>query len=179
MQQSVEVRSASTQFDSDMVVIVFGLPGSGKSYFAVRLAEKLGAEYINSDRLRKEMFEERTYSDKEKAAVYAGMKKKMHEVLHDSGKLVLDGTFFRKQTRDEFEQSIANRTVPFFIEMKATDKIARERLKRKRPFSEADYRVYQIIRSRWEPMEKPHLVLQSTNENIDDLLNKAMEYLQS
>ena len=38
-----------------MVVIVFGLPGSGKSYFASRLAGIISADYINSDRVRREI----------------------------------------------------------------------------------------------------------------------------
>ena len=53
-----------------MVIIVCGLPGSGKSYFAERLAKKIDADYVNSDRLRKELFPSRTYSDREKATVY-------------------------------------------------------------------------------------------------------------
>jgi predicted kinase len=53
-----------------MIVIVFGLPGSGKSFFASRLAKMINADYINSDMIRKEMFASSTYSEKEKAAVY-------------------------------------------------------------------------------------------------------------
>ena len=53
-----------------MIVIVFGLPGSGKSYFASRFAKVINAGYINSDMIRKEIFEKREYSDQEKKAVY-------------------------------------------------------------------------------------------------------------
>jgi len=35
-----------------MIIIVFGLPGSGKSYFASKLAERINARYINSDVIR-------------------------------------------------------------------------------------------------------------------------------
>lgn len=38
-----------------MVVIVLGLPDLGKSYFTERFARKLGSEYMNGDRLQKEM----------------------------------------------------------------------------------------------------------------------------
>jgi hypothetical protein len=30
----------------------------------------------------------------------------------------------------------------------------------------------------WEPIEEPHLLLQSTNDNIEDMLQKAANYLQ-
>lgn len=36
-----------------MIFIVFGLPGSGKSYFASHLAEMKNAQYINFDRLER------------------------------------------------------------------------------------------------------------------------------
>lgn len=42
-------------FDN-MIVIVLGLPGSGKSYFAARFAELIHADHVNSDRVRKSMF---------------------------------------------------------------------------------------------------------------------------
>jgi len=38
-----------------MIIIVCGLPGSGKSFFAHRLAAKLDALHISSDKTRKEM----------------------------------------------------------------------------------------------------------------------------
>jgi predicted kinase len=47
-----------------MTVIVFGLPGSGKSYFATRLAELLNASYISSDQLRMQLYAKRTYTEK-------------------------------------------------------------------------------------------------------------------
>ena len=33
-----------------MIIIVLGLPGSGKTYFASRFAKLIHADYINSDR---------------------------------------------------------------------------------------------------------------------------------
>lgn len=37
-----------------MRILVMGLPGSGKTTFATRLAEKLGADHLNADVVRKE-----------------------------------------------------------------------------------------------------------------------------
>ena len=57
-------------FYNKMVVIVFGLPGSGKSYFASRLAKKLEADYISSDQVRKKLFTRPDYSEEGKKQVY-------------------------------------------------------------------------------------------------------------
>ena len=76
-----------------MIVIVFGLPGSGKSFFARRFAAMIDAVYINSDRVRKKLVVSRTYVEKEKLAVYNEMFAQMKEVLKHNKNLVLDATF--------------------------------------------------------------------------------------
>lgn len=159
-----------------MIVIVLGLPGSGKSYFAGRLAEILRADYINSDRVRKELFPKSTYSDVEKAAVYDAMRKKMEDSIAQEMNVVLDATFHKKSTRALFKQKIQENIR--FIEVWADEEVIKERMKRSRPYSEADYRIYQLIRKEWEPVEEDHLRLQSTNDNIDDMLERAMKYLK-
>ncbi|HSN09826.1 MAG TPA: AAA family ATPase [Hanamia sp.] len=161
-----------------MVVIVFGLPGSGKSYFASKLAKKIKADYINSDRLRKEMFKKRTYSKEEKEAVYHKMLDRMKEDLDQNTNVILDATFHKKETRQPFMKEMEKKGGVYFIEITATESIIRERLKRERPYSEADFKVYKIISSQNEPLAEPHLVLQSTNNNIEEMLQKACEYLK-
>jgi predicted kinase len=161
-----------------MTVIVFGLPGSGKSYFASRLAKKINAGYINSDQLRMEMFKVRTYSEQEKAAVYNAMLLKMKEAGNQNVDIVLDATFHRNETRKLFMHEMKGKGGILFIEVKANENIIRERLKKERPYSEADFKVYNFIRQHWEPMTESHLVLKSTDENIDDMLQMAVNYLK-
>ena len=161
-----------------MVVIVFGLPGSGKSYFASRLAKMINAGYVNRDRLRKAMFKNRTYSTAEKAAVYHAMLEKMKDALDRRINLVLDATFHKSETRKPFIQETEGKDDIFFIEVRADENIIRERLKKSRPDSEADFEIYKFIRQQWDPLGKHHLLLESTDKNIDSMLQKAAEYLQ-
>jgi predicted kinase len=161
-----------------MIVIVFGLPASGKSYFASRLAKKINAGYINSDRLRMEIFRVRTYSEEEKAAVYNAMLLKMKEAIAENTDFVLDATLHKNETRKLFANEIEGRGSIIFIEVKASENISRERLKDKRSYSEADFKVYKFIQQQWEPMTESHLVLESTDENIDDMLRKTLLYLK-
>lgn len=160
-----------------MIIIVFGLPGSGKSYFASRLAEKIGAKYVNSDRLRKELFPKRDYSDQEKKAVYDKMVEEMMQAAAENKNLVLDATFHRKETRQLFTDKMQDKHEIIFIEVQADEEIIRERVKKKRDYSEADFDVYKLIRQQNEPLTKPHLTLQSTNNNIDEMLEKATQDL--
>ena len=37
-----------------MILIIFGLPGTGKSYLSEQMAEKTEAVWLNTDKIRKE-----------------------------------------------------------------------------------------------------------------------------
>jgi predicted kinase len=75
------------------LVIVCGLPGSGKSYFARALAERIGAKHLNSDEIRQHLFEDRSYSTREKIAVYRQMADLAFEYLEKDKRVVVDATF--------------------------------------------------------------------------------------
>ena len=82
-----------------VVYIVFGLPGSGKSYFASRWAEMLNASYVNSDQARKEMYEHPTYSIAEKQSVYQHLLHHMKKAINDGRTVVMDATFSNDDIR--------------------------------------------------------------------------------
>lgn len=161
-----------------MVTIVFGLPGSGKSYFASRLADMLRAEYINSDLVRKQMLSKKTYSEKEKLSVYDTMLEKMKTPLRQNKDVVLDATFYKREIRSKFMDEVKGQEEIFFIEVRANFPLTRERLKIHRPDSDADFEVYKKIKKQWEPFEADHLILQSTNVNITEMLQIASDYLK-
>ncbi len=162
-----------------MVIIVYGLPGSGKSYFASRLAKTIDADYVNSDRVRKEMYASRTYSPQEKESVYNEMLVRMKEAVQQNRHVVLDGTFHKRDTRKLFIKEMEEKGGIYFIEVQADENITSKRLKKERPYSEADFEVYKLIREDNEPLTDPHLLLQSTDDNIDNMIQKASTYLKS
>jgi predicted kinase len=161
-----------------MIVIVFGVPGSGKSYFASRLAKVINAGYVSSDIIRKDIFKERVYSDQEKRTVYNKMLEQMKESVTKKKNLVLDATFHKKDNREMFVRAMKGKGEISFIEVQADENIIRQRLKKNRPYSEADFEVYKLINRQNEPLNEPHLILKSTDDNIDDMLQKASEYLK-
>lgn len=157
------------------IVAVCGLPGSGKSYFAARLAGRMEAAYISSDEVRKQMFAVRTYSDEEKLSVYRKMTDLAAHAVVEAKDVVLDATFYRQEIRDLVAKALEP---PLrWIEVRADEFTIRERLTKPRIHSEADYKVYLKIRDKWEPLTGEYLRLQSTNDNIDEMLEQAMQYL--
>lgn len=159
-----------------MIIIVFGLPGSGKSYFARRLAAVLHAEYINSDILRRKMFHTRTYTEEEKEMVYDLMVDYMREAKTQNKNIVLDATFYKDRIRKKVTCETSVDGI-ILIEVWAEESLIKERLLKPREDSEADFEIYRKIKAEWESLSEPHLVLQSTNDNIKEMLQQTMDYL--
>jgi predicted kinase len=162
-----------------MVVLIMGLPGSGKSFFASRLAEVLHADYISSDRLRRNMFTKITYSAQEKERVYDEMLLHMRQSLKHNKSVVVDATFYKNGIREKFRSEIGESGSMVFIEVIAPESLIKERLMQAREESDADFEIYKMIHAAWEPYEEKHLVLHSSNENIEIMLQEAINYLHS
>ena len=162
-----------------MVVIVFGLPGSGKSYFATCIAQMLNAKYISSDRIRNEMFATPVYSFESKALVYDEMLQRTIDSVKHGKEVVLDATFYLKDLRQKFTDGLQDLADVFWIEIVADENLVKERLKQPREDSDANFEVYQILKSKWQPCKNNHLILQSTNDNILNMLEQTSDYLFS
>lgn len=165
--------------DRPMIIIIFGLPGSGKSFFASKLAEKMGYQYLNSDEIRLSIFSRREYSKAEKSQVYSVMLEKTETLIQQNEDIVLDATFYKKDIREKFIRlSKRYGRSLLFIEVVAEESIIRQRLKKERAFSEADYSVYLAIKASFEPLNDTHLVLESTQENINEMIDLAIDYIR-
>jgi predicted kinase len=163
-----------------MIIIVAGLPGSGKSYFAEKLAAKLGVAYVNSDVIRKEIDARGKYSLKEKLVVYEKMAGLVKEILKEQPTVVVDATFYHDAMRKLFH-TIAKECSSgiCWIHVTASEALIRARLRKPRVNSEADFGVYQEIRDEFEAMTMPHLTLESANDNIIAMLTKAVAYIKN
>lgn len=161
-----------------MIVVVFGLPGTGKSYFAGRLAEIIKAEYISSDRVRFKMIKERAYTEEEKMKVYDQMLVLTRQLIRQQKRVVLDATFYRKEIRQMFVALAASLNVKiYFIEVTGRKLLVKKRVSKKRKESEADYEVYRKVKALFQPMVEQHLTLESQENNIREMLEKAAKYL--
>lgn len=163
-----------------MMVIVCGLPGSGKTYFASRLATSMNAEYINSDGVRKHLGAMGRYTLNDKLFVYKEMLRLATGFLELGRDVVVDGTFYLDSMRDMFIATAkAIRSEICFIHIYADETIVKERLNKPRPDSEADFAVYQAIREEFETIGFPHLELESMNGNITPMMDQAKSYINA
>jgi predicted kinase len=159
-----------------MIIIVLGLPGSGKSYFASRFAKLIHTDYVNSDQVRKSMFPATSYAEREKASVYDEMLVRMREAISRHKDLVLDATFYKNDIRQKFIDEAGGDVV--LIEIEAEEEVIMKRLQQKRADSEADFEIYKQLKDLWEPLHGHRLILISSNHNIEEMLHEAVGYLK-
>lgn len=162
-----------------MVIIVFGLPGSGKTFFATELAKQLGYMHLNTDIVRKEMNTD-GYFDEDRKKVYDRMLELGEEYLENKKNLILDGTFTKKAFRREAEEKFKRYNHKIvYIEIKAEEKIIQERVSKKRPFTDADFNVYKKLKLEYEPLDHVHLTLWSDVMALPEMIEKARTYIQT
>ena len=163
-----------------MVIIIFGQPYTGRTYFASRLAKEIDAVYISSEQIRNQMFSFPTHSESEKERVYEHMRKLMKANVKMKENVVLDATFYKVEIRNEFlKETVSLTAETYFIEIKASEEIVQERMRRAGVISWEDMQRYEKVRHDFQHHTYPHLILESTDNNIDSMLGEALDYLPS
>lgn len=164
--------------DWEMMVMVCGLPGTGKTRFSRSLAERLKAVHLNTDRLRGEMNLKGQYTPEARKRVYEAMLDRTAKNFLRGKDVVLDGTFQYRTLRERFIQKAAEYNHRFYcIEILAEWHTVKARLREKREHSEADFGVYRKVKSRFEPLETRRLRLRSDTMPVSEMVGAALEYI--
>ena len=163
---------------STTMTLVGGLPGAGKSYFALRLSDRLGATYINSDLSRKQIEAQGGYAFDDKLNVYEEMARRAGKELREKKSVVVDATFYCNQMREIFFTLAKLRhTRPVFIEIVADEKVILKRLGKRMTPRAAGLSVYNLVKSQYERPDMDHLVIESKDDNIEEMLVAAIDYM--
>lgn len=152
-----------------MLVVVAGLPGTGKTTVARALAADLGAILLGTDELRKGVLREPGYSERKKRRVYDELLRIAADLLGKGRRVVLDGTFFRAGLRRRACRTALQAGVgSHLVEVVAPPEVALDRLEKRRlagtGFSEADRKVYYILRRAFEPIRGAHFIVDTADE---------------
>ncbi|MEO0340402.1 MAG: AAA family ATPase [Bacteroidota bacterium] len=162
-----------------MIIIVIGLPGTGKTTFSRALAQVIDAVHLNTDMIRDDLDLRGHYDRQTKALIYQEMMNRVQAALEKGSHVIVDGTFYRRKNREGYRKLAKAQAVDLkWIELKAQEQAIRDRVAKKRKYSEADFKVYLKIKALFEPMRLACLELQTDREkDLQVLVDEAVQYL--
>jgi len=160
-----------------MLILVCGLPGSGKTVLSKKLANKIDSIYLNTDIVRKRLFETPAYTNDEKEKIYSRMLDMADFALKQGKDVVLDGTFYKESLRKSAVSIAKNNSEKYLIvESQAAEKTIKvwmQKRAKKKSVSDADFAVYERIKKEFHPIKEKHFIFK-TDKNFAPQFNKLL-----
>jgi predicted kinase len=159
-------------------IVVSGLPGTGKSYFCGKLAERLPFLTLESDALRKALFSSPRYNQQESSRLFQVIHHLIQRLLTKGIPIILDATNLSERHRERL-YNIADRLAfkLILVRVEAPPEVVRERLKARQEKanptnkSDADWEVYQRMRTTVQQISRNHYAV-DTSRDITPVLDK-------
>ena len=162
-------------------VVVSGLPGTGKSYFCRRLAERTPIIILESDVMRKTLFPSPTYSMTESARLFQAIHHLIEHLLKKGIPVVLDATNLSERNRERLYHiayQLDARLV--MVRVEAPFEVVQERLRNRangtgseEDQSEADWAVFQRMQTSVQQIRRHHFAV-DTSRDIAPVLEKIV-----
>jgi predicted kinase len=161
-------------------VVVSGLPGTGKSYFCRKLAERSPFCVLESDMLRKTLFKSPDYSKEESTRLFLACHRLIEALLGNSIPVIFDATNLSEHNREQLYR-IAEKTGAklFLISVEAPVVLVHRRLHERETGmdpgnkSDADWKVYNKMKPEMERIKRNHYVV-DTSRDIEPILVKIV-----
>jgi len=163
-------------------IAVSGLPGTGKSYFCGRLAERLPLVILESDTLRKVLFLSPSYSSEESSRLFRAIHLLIERLLKKGISLILDATNLSERHR-EYLYSIADRldVKLVLVRVEAPPEVVRGRLESRLENlgskSDADWAIYQKMKPLAQKIRRKHYAV-DTSRDITPVLDKIVKEVE-
>jgi len=166
------------------LLIMVGLPGTGKSFLVEEMRRTLPCVVITTDEVRRFLPEKPTYTPAETVLIYDAGHALTGLRLQRGERVVFDGTNYVALQRQKLYALAEQHGSSLAIcHVQVAKDVARQRLekrivgqRRETDMSEADWAVYQWMVEAQEPVERPHLVLDTTDTPIQVLAWQLKEY---
>lgn len=154
------------------LVVVSGLPGSGKSYFSRQLASRAPLAVVESDAMRSALFGTPTHSGPESARLFRACHALIEDLLRRGIPVLFDATNLVEQFRERL-YSIAERTDAklVLVRVEAPEDVIAHRLSQREAGngdsddnSTAGLEVYRRMASVVEPIRRNHYAVDTSRE---------------
>ena len=147
-------------------VVVSGLPGTGKTYFSQKLAERLPFVIIESDAMRKTLFPRPVYTTQEHYLVFRAIHGLIGQLLKGGIPVILDATSLSESDRKPL-YGLAEKTGArlVLVQLTAPEALVKQRLTGRpadgQNLSDADWAVYQMLAPKLQPIRRKHYLADS------------------
>lgn len=166
------------------LVVVSGLPGTGKSYFSRRLAERLPFAVLETDDMRKTLFPSPRYTARESYRLFQSCHILVEQLLRRGTRVILDATNLVERHRERLYH-IADRLGAklIIVWVEAPPEVVRQRLaervngRNRGDHSDADWTVYEKMRPTVQEIRRNHLVV-DTSYDIAPAIDKVVRELR-
>jgi predicted kinase len=162
------------------LIMVSGLPGTGKSFFCRKLAERLSFLILASDTLRKIMFPSPEYKESENKRLFSACHVLIEELLKKGIPVIFDATNLLEHHREYFYRAAERAGAKLILvwveaptEVVRQRLLAREKTVMPRFDSEAGWEVYNKMKPRREKISRNHLVV-DTSQDITNVIDKIV-----
>ena len=163
-----------------VLIIVSGLPGSGKSYFSRRLAERLPLPIIESDAMRQILSQKPTYSPGESERLFRACHMLIGDLLRRGISVIFDATNLIERNREELYRIADSAEAKLIIvRLEAPPELVRQRMARRQTGidsddkSEANWQVYQKMTATAEKIRRNHFAV-DTSKDIAPAIEKIV-----
>ena len=162
-----------------LVVMLCGLPGTGKSTLAAHLSQEFGLVHLESDYLRRKLFGCPTHSGQESVRLFTAIYERARELLSEGYGLLFDSTNLieshRQITYDIAQNAKAKLII---IRLVCSPSVVKSRLRqrvlREGQNSNADWQVYKKLSKTEDQIIPKHYVLDASSEQV---FSKATEII--
>ena len=166
------------------LVIVCGLPGTGKSFFCRRLAERLPFVILESDTLRRILFPSSLHNEDENRRLFPACHALVEELLRKGIPVIFDATNLLERHREHLYHAADKAGVrAILVRIESPPGVVQQRLldREKEPDpqdnSRAGWEVYQRMRPRKEKISRNHFVV-DTSRDITPVIDKIVRTIR-
>ena len=167
------------------VLMLAGLPGSGKSTFAREVTARYPFLVMETDRLRKTLVVEPQYTPEEHRRVFRSCHRLIAEFLGQGYPVLFDATNIARRSRRPVFAIARRYNAPVaVVAVSAPLEVVRERLRRREAgldpetWSDAGFEIYSRMAPAWEPVNGLHIEV-DTSRDIAPALRQVLEWARS
>jgi diacylglycerol kinase (ATP) len=172
------------QLSPTTLVLLCGLPGTGKSVLARKLAERLPIVVVAGDPVRHLLFSPPTYAPEESDIVHRTLLEVATDLLRSEHSVLIDATNLYHHQRQRYYSLAEEQGAQLVIvQTTAAPEIVRRRLAERwagrgaNSSSDADWTVYLDCADKVEPIRRPHRVV-DTSEDIADVVEEIARQIE-